>query len=62
MTPRMESAEEMAANLTASNSAGDAILAGIANDFDHRDYKRIEAAPDAESRDKLNKSNGGPGI
>ena len=28
----------------------------------HRDYKRIEAASDDESRDKLNKSNGGPGI
>ena len=26
----------------------------------HRDYKRIEAASDDESRDKLNKSNGGP--
>ena len=26
---------------------------------DHRDYKRIEAASGDESRDKLNKSNGG---
>ena len=26
----------------------------------HRDYKRIEAASDDESRDKLNKSNGAP--
>ena len=25
----------------------------------HRDYKRIEAASGEESRDKLNKSNGG---
>ena len=29
---------------------------------DHRDYKRIEAASDDESRDKLNKSDEGPGI
>ena len=28
----------------------------------YRDYKRIEAASDDESQDKLNKSNGGPGI
>ena len=27
----------------------------------HRDYKRIEAASDDESRDKLNKSNLSPG-
>ena len=26
---------------------------------EHRDYKRIEAASGDESRDKLNKSNGG---
>ena len=30
--------------------------------LEHRDYKRIEAASRDESRDKLNKSNGGPGI
>ena len=30
--------------------------------LDHRDYKRIEAASAGESRDKLNKSNGGSGI
>ena len=29
------------------------------NRCDHRDYKRIEAASGDESRDKLNKSNGG---
>ena len=28
----------------------------------HRDYKRIEVASADESRDKLNKSNGGPEI
>ena len=27
--------------------------------IDHRDYKRIEAASGDESRNKLNKSNGG---
>ena len=51
---KKQSTEEVAGNLTTSNSAGDAILAGIANDFDLVDQCGEDAPEQLASRvDKL---------